>query len=484
VLFIFEPPEQEAIMDRSIRWYDYLTININYFALTTRSQVLTPLIIPLLVQQFVGEEVKGTYVGSMRLWALMAAVLIQALMGILSDRSTSRLGRRRLFIILGAIGESVIFIFIGLIIGFEGMRGYWILFSLYILSMVTSNTSHAATQGLIPDLVPDEKKGIFSGVKVLFELPIPLIFVSFILAKLISGSNLWGGLIGAVAVLIICMLITMLVPEKQLEKAPPPLDWKPFMRLVFMTAVFTSIILGVGALVKFGIQLSSSMNENTAMIFIGVFGLIGIAAAVALGVWLSIRISIGQEIHQNRSFTWWVVNRLAFLVGATNLAGFMIFFLQERFVEYAGEKAVGPAATIIMFVGIFILLTAVPSGWLADRFGKKILLVISGLLATIGTAIAITAPTLNILTIGAAIIGAGVGLFYSSNWALGTEIVPKDKAGQFLGLSNLAGAGAGAIGAYVGGPIADNMSFTLLMSLYGTLFLLSIFALLGVKEKR
>ena len=36
-------------MNRPIRWYDYITININWFALTTRSQVLVPLVIPLLV---------------------------------------------------------------------------------------------------------------------------------------------------------------------------------------------------------------------------------------------------------------------------------------------------------------------------------------------------------------------------------------------------------------------------------------------------
>jgi hypothetical protein len=29
------------------------------------------------------------------------------------------------------------------------------------------------------------------------------------------------------------------------------------------------------------------------------------------------------------------------------------------------------------------------------------------------------------------------------------------EAGRFLGISNLAGAGAGAIGTYIGGPIAD-----------------------------
>jgi hypothetical protein len=65
--------------------------------------------------------------------------------------------------------------------------------------------------------------------------------------------------------------------------------------------------------------------------------------AIVLGVWVSIRIGIGQDIRRHPSFTWWVVNRLAFLVAGINLAGFMVFFLQERFVELRGEKAAGPA---------------------------------------------------------------------------------------------------------------------------------------------
>ena len=96
-------------MKRSIRWYDYVTINIYWFALTTRSQVLSPLIIPLLVQRFMGEAAKGAYVGNIRLWALMVAVLFQALMGMLSDRSTFSLGKRRPFILAGTIGEITVF---------------------------------------------------------------------------------------------------------------------------------------------------------------------------------------------------------------------------------------------------------------------------------------------------------------------------------------------------------------------------------------
>ena len=157
-------------MKKQLHWYDYIIINSNWFAITTRSQILTPLVIPLLVQQFVGEELKGTYYGSIRLWSLMVALLAQALMGLLSDRSTLRWGRRRPFVVIGALGEVVMVILMGLTTNLEGMTGYWILFALYIGSMVTSNASHAATQGLIPDLVPEEKRGLASGVKALLEL--------------------------------------------------------------------------------------------------------------------------------------------------------------------------------------------------------------------------------------------------------------------------------------------------------------------------
>jgi len=43
--------------------------------------------------------------------------------------------------------------------------------------------------------------------------------------------------------------------------------------------------------------------------------------------------------------------------------------------------------------------------------------------------------------------------------------------------------GGGGIGAYIGGPIGDGKGYILLMSIYGFLFLLSIFALYGIKEQ-
>ena len=471
-------------MKRAIRWYDYITINIYWFALTTRSQVISPLILPILVQKFVGDAVKGTYLGNVRLWALMVAVLVQAFMGMVSDQNSSRWGKRRPFLVAGTIGEIFVFILIGFTAGLEGLTGYWILFALYTLSMLSSNTAQGALLGLIPDLVPSEKRGKFSGVKALLELPIPLVFVSYVVGKMVSSGNLWGAIFTVIVVLLVSLLISLFVPEEKSEKIPSKLDWQPIIRLILMTAAFTIVILGMGFLVKKGILFSISLNGISKWLLTGIIGVAGMAVAVALGVWGSVRISIGKEAKENPSFTWWVVNRLAFMVGSTNLSSFMLYFLQERFVELSGEKAAGPAAKIVMFVGVFILLSAIPSGWLSDRFGKKPLIAASGFLAVIGTAIVIMIPNLTATYFGGCFVGAGIGLFYAANWALGTEIVPKDQAGRYLGISNLAGAGAGAIGAYIGGPIADQMGYVILMSIYGILFLLSIIALLGIKEPK
>ena len=121
---------------------------------------------------------------------------------------------------------------------------------------------------------------------------------------------------------------------------------------------------------------------------------------------------------------------------------------------------------------------------MTDKFGKKPLIILSAVLAAVGTFVAIAVPNLTVISIGGCFIGAAIGLFYASNWALGTDIVKKEQAGQFLGISNLAGAGAGAIGAYIGGPIADSAGYVLLMSIYGVLFIASIIPVIFIKEKR
>jgi MFS family permease len=159
-----------------------------------------------------------------------------------------------------------------------------------------------------------------------------------------------------------------------------------------------------------------------------------------------------------------------------------------------GEEAAGPASNLMMVVGILILLSAVSSGWISDRIGTKRLVALSGITATVGSGLIILAQNMREIYIGGCIIGIATGMFFTSNWALGTTVVPKKEAGQYLGIANLAGAGAGAIGGYIGGPIADfftvhvpsysGLGYLLLFAMYGVLFALSSMSLVKVNEKQ
>ncbi len=478
-------------MHRVLRWYDAITININFTGLTILAQTMTPLVVPLLVQQFVGVQQQGRYYGQIRLWSLMMALIFQSLMGMLSDRSMFRWGRRRPFIFAGTAFDLVIIILIGFSAGLEGLSAYWFLFVLLLLLQVSSNTAQAATQALIPDLVPEDQRGFYSGVKSLFEVPIPLIIVSFTVGRLIAAGNFWGALLVTMCVITVTMIVSMFVPERPLEVPPMPINWAPFLRLLAMTAVFTTVILSMGEIADWLVKnLAFGDQVWGILIPVGATGLLVMTLAIGTGVYLSVRIGLGEASQKNPSYAWWVINRLAYLVGVTNIASFAVFFLQGR-LGLEKEQAAGPASQIILFVGIFILLLALPSGWLADRFGRKMLVAISGLVGALGALILILAPNLTIIYVGAILIGASAGTFYTSNWALGTILVPQEEAGRYLGISNLAGAGAGAVGAYIGGPLADyvtsrlphlpGIGYVLLFSIYAILLLFSVLALSQVK---
>ncbi len=475
----------------SPRWYDYVTVNIYYLGLAILMQTLSPLLVPLLVQQFVGQAQQATYYGVLRLWSLMVAVLAQALMGALSDRSTLRWGRRRPFILLGTLLDVVFVGAIGFSAGLAGSKGFGFLFAACLALQVSSNTAHAAQQCLIPDLVPENRRGRFSGVKAVFEVPLPAVLVSFSTARLISAGDTRGGILVVVGMLALTAMITMGVREEPLREAPPRFDWTPMLRLAWMTGLFTAVILGMGSAVQWAARLADHISSvGGAIIVMGAAGTAAMLAAIVLGVWISIRISIGAAARQHPSFTWWVVNRLAYLVGAINLSTFAVFFLQARL----GLKsdAAGPAAILMMIVGVLILVFALLSGWLADKFGRKRLVALSGIVAALGALIAVFAPNLTVIYLGGCFIGAATGLFYTANWALGVELAPREEAGRYLGISNLASAGAGAVGAFIGGPIADyvtarapdapGLGYVLLFAVYGVLFLFSALVLVRVQE--
>jgi MFS family permease len=461
-----------------IRWYQYLFMNANWFALTLRSQVLAGLLIPLLVQGFVGEAQKGTYFGFIRLWGLMAAVLLQALFGILSDHSRLPWGRRRPFILAGTLLEVLLILSLAWVAGLQGLSGYYVLFAVYLLSMASTNLSQSATQGFIPDLVPPEKRGLAAGVKTLLEVPLPLVIFGLVIAPIVQKGNILAGLLITCAAMLACMGLAMFVKEKPLTSAPA-LNWKPFVSLLVMTGAFTGLILGLGQFVQAALPLLPTGNRL-------VFGAVGVTAmtiAVVAGVFASLYIHLGASASQNRPFTWLVINRLAALVAINNIGVFLLYFVQEKF-NLPGKQAAGLAGTLPLVLGVCVILFGLLAGWLSDQVDRRLLTVSSGLIGALGVAVMVLGQTQPLMYVAAGLIGMAYAIFSVASWALGTDIIPKERSGEFLGLQNIAGAGAGAIGAYIGGAIADASGYVLLMSMFGVMFLFSSVAAVFVRPIR
>ena len=98
------------------------------------------------------------------------------------------------------------------------------------------------------------------------------------------------------------------------------------------------------------------------------------------------------------------------------------------------------------------------------------------------------ARDMPMVIVAGSIMGVGAGIFLATNWALGTDLAPPEEAGRYLGISNLAGAGAGIVGVGIGGPMADffnalrpGLGYSVILVVYRALFLLSVAALTRVK---
>jgi MFS family permease len=476
---------------KRLRWFDYLSINLFWLGLNIRNTAVGSFFMPYLVDVYAPADWKNTALSLMRTAGLIIAMLIQPAAGLISDHSTSRFGRRRPFILIGALLDLVFLAAIGL------SWNYWSLLVAVLLIQFSSNISHGPLQGLIPDVVPEDQRGRASAVKVIFEL-LPLVLVGFSIAPMVGSGHLGWAIIATGAGLLITALVTILwVKEQPLKEKPDIPFWPPMLRVLGMLA---GILLGaVAGLVGGGliggiaglVAWPFAGKGPAILIAVGVGGAIAMIVAVVVGVWAGSLTTIGREARSHSSFIWWIVNRLLFLAAITSLQGFALYFLEYAF-KITREQAANLTGSLIYMVGIFTILSALPAGWLADRIGHKLLVGLSGILAAVGCALllgTIWVPNLSLIYVAGIILGVATGLFMTANWAMGTNLVPPEEAGRYLGISNLAGAGAGMIGSGIGGPIADYLNLSIpglgyfaIFAAYVVLFALSTVSLRFIRE--
>ncbi len=489
-------------MKQQLRWYDYITINIYWLGFNVASGSITPVLLPYLVALFVPDELKNTYLATLRVITLAVAMMIQPMAGMLSDRCTHPAGRRRPYIVGGTLFNLVFLLIVGaspLLVGssldgfFEPLLGattaYLVLLLGIVLLQGSSNVALGALQGLIPDLVPEDQRGRASGVKTIMEFVLPAFLVIFI-GPLVDRGQIWLTIAIIMGAFLLTMLITVWgVREEPLREKPARGAWEPILRLVALTVIFVAVTRAALWLVNYS---SAQLAQREAAVglqiaLVGLAGLVAMAGSILVGVYLGAWVGIGREARQQTSFIWWVVNRLLFLAAVGSIQGFAQYYLTD--VLHL-EKAATMTTVLMAVVAIFLFASALGGGYLADRIGRKRLVGLSAVVAAAGTFLLLLSRNVPMVIVSGSVIGIGAGTFMATNWALGTDLAPKEEAGRYLGISNLAGAGAGIVGAGIGGPMADffnalspGLGYLVIFAIYGGLLLVSIAALTQVKEK-
>src|SRR3972149_2429420 len=86
-------------------------------------------------------------------------------------------------------------------------------------------------------------------------------------------------------------------------------------------------------------------------------------------------------------------------------------------------------ATIVLSLIAFSILT----GYLCDRIGRKPLHVAAAILVAIGSMLMLLASSAGQVLVFGSIIGAGIGVFVTANWALANDLAPAGEAGGVAG---------------------------------------------------
>ncbi|HEX2914333.1 MAG TPA: MFS transporter [Chloroflexia bacterium] len=422
------------------------------------SVVLPALNKPLATSIF-GPDFLETARGIMTGIGLVIAMFVQPLAGAISDRSTNLMGRRRPFMIVGTLG-----IFVSLaIVAIAG--NWWVLLLGYVLLQFTDNISQGAYQGLMPDVVPESKRGRASAALAISQLVGTLAgaTVPGILQGLfgeITGSQL--DLLLVAIVFTVCLTLTCTFIKEQpyrSEVKVSPLQaglsmfkgvrrYPDFVMLMFARFIFLTAPATVSLFVKSFIEnkgfVRPTLNENGQLV-----AQAGATLSIILGIVILMAI----------------------------LAAYPFSLLSERI----GRKNTIYVATLVGFIGGVGLL--IPQLMMASAVDTASAL--KGFEAQQAYLDTVRPLAIGLSVAFGACVGASWGAFMSVDWAFATDLIPLSEAGRFMGLSNLATAGCQALAALIGGIVVDSpLGYTGLFISVGVYYLLSAVLLSRVREKR
>jgi MFS family permease len=375
-----------------LKFLDYIKINFFGFAINILWNPMSTVILPIMVLQFADESRKSTYLGLITLAGIILAIIIQPISGALSDNCSLKWGKRRPYILIGSVFMVAMIMSMGLV------NSLITLFLVYCILQIASNIANGPWNGFIPDLVPEKKRGMASGVKGTMEIV--------------------GAIIGI-----------QVIGYVMSERLQVDYDSKLLLSLGIISAVVIAAMLNS--------VLTVREKPGTG----------GRLAAELRSLYKVFNISGSKK----RDFIYFLVSRLLFMMPLFVLRTFGLYLFKDV-AEVADPVATITDLTVV--VGICLLIAVVPMGYVADRIGRRPIVAISAALGIAGLIILLFFQTETMILLGGGFIGLANGAFMSANWALATDLTQKGQEARYLGLTNLATGGASLMATFAG-PVMD-----------------------------
>src|SRR5579884_1203602 len=329
-----------SIPTRRVSIFEQININVFWIANNFHWQALLAIVIPSMVVKFLGEANKDINLAMVVAWGTVVAVVVNPLVGAISDYATFRMGRRRPFMIIGTIFNIIVLVLFAYSPSWFSSTALLIDFIiLFLLLQFTNNVANSPWSAIIADNVPPNQRGITAGFNGLFTL--------------------LGTALGSVVAGIIVN-----------KNDPLPIYRNEIVQIFLLIAVIQIIFVIYTIFTVKETPLHEHARFDMSTVLKKFF----------------------FKPSQYPDLSWVLLARLLVMMGIWGVFYFLQYYFDDVLgghgvktillgTNFSGEQFSGTLFLPILLV--VALPTSLIAGWISDRYGRKIMVYISGAFMTI-----------------------------------------------------------------------------------------------------
>lgn len=351
----------------------YMGLSAYWFSTSAKWFILLLVVLPGQVEKLVPGGEKGSYWGMVVAIGALWAMVGPSLFGYLSDRLLGKLGNRRIFLSLGAALTVVALVVL------MGANEIWVIVVGYLLLQISDDVGTGPYSALIPELVPEDRRGRASGMMGLMTVAAQ-VFIGLYAIVFRSTAAIYIGL----AVLNVLCAVWVLYSIKD---ARPIREQKPEVQ-----GFFKGFLQG----------------------------------------WV--------DPWKSRDFFWVWFTRFLNAFGFYLVQNYLRYYLTDTVRDFgflgSGSENAGMATNVLaLVISLTGILGAAFASKAADQMGRKKVIYLSGSLMAVLLVPFALVPNFMVILGLACFFGLGYGAYLSADWALASDVLPnKDTPAKDMGV--------------------------------------------------